>query len=63
MHVKKATFTAPRKERTKWKPIKLGNFNCGETVVVPNNSVVDVQDTDNHVMEQVLLISEVLINS
>ena len=61
MHVKKATFTAPRKERMKWKPIKLGNFNCRETVVDLNNSVV--QDTDNHVMEQVLLLSEVLISS
>ena len=61
MHVKKAIFTAPRKERTKWRPIKLGNFNCRETV--PNKSVVDVQDTDNHVMEQVLLLSEVLISS
>jgi hypothetical protein len=58
VHVKKPTFTAPRKERTKWKPTELGNFNCEESTVHPK-SIVDVQDSDKFVMEQVLLISKV----
>ena len=60
MCVKKATFKLPRRKRVRWKPVKWDNLNSGETVD-DLKSCEEFQDTDKHVMEQMLLISEVMI--